>query len=178
MSPKTLKKIVKVSKYVFYGLVILTIIFMLIDNNVSFASTSDVGDSVYNWVSDSWFNTMNSIVLTLAVFLIIIAGIVYLFDLGGGKQIGLAKEMIVAVISGLLLYFLAAGLLRELSDIFHIDPPVVENGGDTGGGGMDTGGGTGDGGTESPSPAPPSPPPSPFPPSPPSSPSPPTPPVI
>ena len=118
-SAKVIKNIVKIAKFVLFGLVVLAIILLLIQNNVSFAQEDpDPGKVLYDFVSVNLYPLVGTIIGLLAVFMIIVAGVIYIFDLGGGKQIGLAKEMIVSAISGLLLFIIASFLLGEVNLMF------------------------------------------------------------
>ena len=124
---KTVKNFAKVSKYVLFGLIILWLILNLIQQNISLAQSESgpVNNELTNLVS-TIFDNVGVLIGALAVVMIIIAGIVYLFDFGGGKQIGIAKEMVTYAISGVILFILGAWLLSEVSTLFT--PPDINLG--------------------------------------------------
>jgi hypothetical protein len=93
------------------------VIILGVINNLAFAQGAGepVGGAadLQSWV-DSLFDASRALVAVVAVVMIIVSGIVYALDLGGGKQIGLAKDMIMSTISGVLLFILASWLLNEV----------------------------------------------------------------
>ncbi|MBU1092756.1 hypothetical protein KJ836_03775 [Patescibacteria group bacterium] len=100
----------------------------LIYTKQSFAQTTVIPDFA-GQINDIFSEWMPMLVGALAVVVIIVAGIVYAFDLGGGKQAGIAKEMIISAISGVILFILARWLLGELSSVFSA-PDQLQNLGD------------------------------------------------
>jgi len=115
LDAKTLKKCIRISQIVWLVLVGAAIVLMILQQNFSWASAGP-GEPVIDlqtWVQN-WSGDLGILVGLIAVIMVIIAGIVYAFDLGGGKQIGLAKEMIISAISGVILFMLASWLLNEI----------------------------------------------------------------
>ena len=114
VNAKSLKKWIRISQIVWLVLVGAAIVLMIMQYNFSQASTGpgEVVD-LQAWVQ-GWSGQLGILVGLIAVVMVIIAGIVYAFDLGGGKQIGLAKEMIISAISGVILFMLASWLLNEI----------------------------------------------------------------
>ena len=117
LNPKMLKKWMRIIQIVWLVLVGLAIILLITRHSFSFAAEGGSVSDLQDWVMN-WSGQLGWLVGLLAVVMVIIAGIVYIFDLGGGKQIGVAKEMIISAISGVVLFMLAAWLLGQISSLF------------------------------------------------------------
>jgi len=117
LDAKTLKKCIRISQIVWLVLVGAAIVLMIMQQNFSFAVEDGEVQNLQAWVM-GWSGQLGILVGLIAVVMVIIAGIVYAFDLGGGKQIGLAKEMIISAISGVILFMLAAWLLGQVNSLF------------------------------------------------------------
>lgn len=128
LNPQVLKKWMRIIQIVWLVLIGLAIILLITRHSFSFAAGGDLEEWVTNWSSQ-----LGWLVGLLAVVMVIIAGIVYIFDLGGGKQIGVAKEMIISAISGVLLFMLAAWLLGQVNSLFpkqgYVEPTATDGGG-------------------------------------------------
>lgn len=127
---KQVQRLINVIKIVFFVLIGLVIVLGII-NHISLAAgpgeAADTAKALKDWVSEL-FTASEYLVSVVAVVMIIIAGIVYALDLGGGKQIGLAKDMIISTISGVILFMLASWLLAEIGGPEGLFPPVpLEN---------------------------------------------------
>ena len=107
-------------KLTMISLVAVDIAVTIIRNNPSFAQPSGTTPPSIDVVETiaTTFGSLGTLVGILAVVVIVVAGIIYAFDLGGGKQSGLAKEMIISAISGVILYMLSRWLLTELGSLF------------------------------------------------------------
>ncbi|MFH0912583.1 MAG: hypothetical protein V1807_02925 [Patescibacteria group bacterium] len=114
-----LKRWVSIGKLMLFISIGLFFILGLI-NHVSWAAGGAIS-SLEDYIGTSIYAWVGSLVAVIAVVMIIAAGVVYAFDLGGGKQIGLAKDMIISTISGLILFMIASWLLGQISVLF---PPV------------------------------------------------------
>ncbi len=68
----------------------------------------------------TWYNFFLGIVGILAVFMIVIGGVQWLFAAGNSSKIGKAKETIVAAVLGMLLAFVSFGIL------YIINPDLVQ----------------------------------------------------
>ena len=93
----------------FFVVVVLAVVLAIVGTMPSAGAVGPVigeGEPLWGWVKDL-YDLSGVIVGILAVVMIIAAGIVYALDLGGGKQIGLAKGMIIDAISGVVLFILA-----------------------------------------------------------------------
>ncbi|MFH1088442.1 MAG: hypothetical protein V1719_01210 [Patescibacteria group bacterium] len=116
-------------KLIMVSLVVVDVIANILRHNASLASdpvapaaTIDLTGSILAMFTGPNGANLGGLVGVLAVVVIVVAGIVYAFDLGGGKQSGLAKEMIISAISGVILFILAHWLITEMSDLFGTSP--------------------------------------------------------
>lgn len=132
LTAETLRTSVTTTKWVFFSLVILFIILGIMRVSLAADGTSTAlcnGDALCEFFQSSIYPWVQDLVLLIAVVMVIAAGIVYTFDLGGGKQINLAKDMLISAISGLLLFFLASWLLLQLNGLFPEPPAAGVTGG-------------------------------------------------
>ena len=116
-------------KLVMFSLVVVDVVVNLISTKSSFAQPAD-GSNLEQQIANIFSTSLPILVGVLAVVVIIVAGVVYAFDLGGGKQSGVAKEMIIAAISGVILFMLARWLLAELNSLFGSNASTVAPPGD------------------------------------------------
>lgn len=112
-------------KLTMIGLVVVDIATNILRHNPSLAEDAPAADPVADTdlagpILEIFTKAnLGALVGVLAVVVIIVAGIVYAFDLGGGKQSGLAKEMIISAISGVILFMLSRWLLIEFGSLFN-----------------------------------------------------------
>lgn len=124
LSATVVKKWARITQIVWLILIGIAIVLMITNQSLSFAQSGGTGadsNALKDWLKD-WIPQLGIFIGLLAVVMVIIAGIVYAFDLGGGKQIGVAKDMIISAISGVILFMLASWLLNAISEIVPADP--------------------------------------------------------
>lgn len=113
-----------IARWIFWGLILIFVVVGIIQ--LSLASGSGEPATLDELIS---YPRIGELVSIVAVVMVIIAGIVYAFDLGGGRQIGVAKEMLTAAIGGVLLFMIGSWLLGEIKDLFPAPPPIADIGG-------------------------------------------------
>jgi len=108
-----------ISKWVFWGLILVFVLAGIMQLVLAANGGPGQPATLETLVSSQLLGTLVGII---AVVMVIIAGIVYAFDLGGGKQIGVAKEMLTAAIGGVLLFMFASWLLLNIGKLFPKTP--------------------------------------------------------
>ena len=119
----------RILQYLFWGLLLIFLIIAFIDPS-SAATTPGAGSTTFNDLMMVLQGTVGGIIGLLAVFMVIVGGIVYATSQGSSGQMGLGKEIIVSAIGGLLLFMFALWFLGGnlgggiISKFFP--PPVIE----------------------------------------------------
>ncbi len=151
LSATVVKKWARITQIVWLILIGIAIVLMITNQSLSFAQDSGTGanSNAFQDLLDGLMPELGIFVGLLAVVMVIIAGIVYAFDLGGGKQIGVAKDMIISAISGVILFMLASWLLGEINELVPPPKDPLTGSSPTGGSNSAGGGGTGNSGGNS-----------------------------
>lgn len=92
----------RVLQYLFLGLLLIFIIIAFVDP--SSAADPSTGPASFNDFVRAIQDMVGGIIGLLAIFMIVVGGIVWASSSGNSGQTGLGKEIIVSAIGGLLLF--------------------------------------------------------------------------